>query len=416
MVPRTGEIDELDLNDDLEETVDIPGVAAHRADIEQTRADISDTLDAIKEKLQPQTLIQQAKETAQEVTAGVAEKAREVVEQARESAHDVVQQARETVHTVVQEAREAIPEAAHNAMSSAVDTAKGAVGGVMDSAKEAVSGVVDSAKDAGSTVVETVRTNPLPYALVGLGLGLLYMNSRNPGPRTRRMHERRAFADSHPDHNYNATAGIDLYRPAYETGTSPRAAWGNDLGALRPGDTHAERSVVGDTMRQARDKIGDVVETVQNKAGQVMELAHDKAGQAVDQVQETVSEIGTRTTNQAREMAQGFHRTLEQNPLLVGAIALGIGAAIGFMMPETQPENRLMGETRDRLVDNVQQKAHEVADKVQTVASETLDTAKEKVQNVAAEVMDTAKEKVQTAAAEVMDTAQNEAEKQGVTA
>jgi len=412
MVPRTGEIDLLDPTDDMEETVDVPGVAAHRADIEQTRAGISETLDAIKDKLQPQTLIQQAKESAQEVTAGVLEKARGVVDQARETAQDVVQQARDTVHTavqeardsvhtVVQEAREAIPEAAHNAMSSAVDTAKDAVGGVMDSAKEAVSGVVDTAKDAGSTVVETVRTNPLPYALVGLGLGLLYMNSRNPGPRTRRMHERRAFADSHPAYSYNPAAGNDSYRSSYETGTSSRAAGSQNLDALRPGETHAERSIVGDTVRQARDKIGDVAETVQNKAGHVVEFAHDKAGQVVDQVQETMSEIGTRTTDHAREMAQGFHRTLEHNPLLVGAVAMGIGAAIGFMMPETQPENRLMGETRDRLVENVQHTAHEVADKVQTVASETLDTAKEKVQNVASEVFDTAK---------------NEAEKQGLTA
>jgi ElaB/YqjD/DUF883 family membrane-anchored ribosome-binding protein/vacuolar-type H+-ATPase subunit E/Vma4 len=376
----------------MEETVEIAGVDAHRAGIEQTRADISGTLDAIKDKLQPQTLIQQAKESAQEVTAGVAEKAKSVVEHARDSAQEVVQQAKETVHSAMQEAREAIPEAAHHAVHNAVDTAKDAVGGVMDSAKEAVSGVVDTAKDAGTTVVETVRTNPMPYALIGLGLGLLYMNSRRPGPRTRRLHELHALAENQPTSGYPRSTGGNPNGYGHETGARYRGSADTHWDTQRWDDARSERSVVSDTVRQAREKIGDVAETVQEKAGQMAGHVQDKAGQVVGHVQETVSDLRDRTADQAHDMAQGFQRTLEENPLLVGAIALGIGAAVGFMMPETQPENRFMGEARDRLVENVQQTAHEVVEKVQNVASETLDTAKEKAQDVAAEVIDTAKD------------------------
>jgi len=402
MVPRTGEVDQLDPTDDMEETVVIAEVEVHRANIEQTRSDISETLDAIKDKLQPQTLIQQAKESAQEVTAGVVEKARELTAEAAEKAREVVGQARDTVHDAVQEAREAIPEAAHNAVSSAVDTAKDAVGGVMHSAKDAVTGVVDTARDAGSSVVDRVRENPMPYALIGLGLGWLYMHARKSPPPVRRYYPGdRSTGDynrSTAEYPYRSggmqpaegypyradsarTSGETPYRSGYESGTTYSTAGNSDLDTLRYGDRREGHSGVSDTVRQAREKVGDVADAV-----------HDRAGQMVDQVQETVSDLGTRTAEQAREMAQGVQRMLEENPLLVGAIALGIGAAVGFMMPETRVESRMMGDARDRLVENVQQTAHDVVQKVQSVASETLDTAKEKVQEAASDVIDTAKD------------------------
>jgi vacuolar-type H+-ATPase subunit H len=158
------------MEDTLDETVEVTEVEVRRGQIEQTRTDISETLDAIKDKLQPQTLMHQAKATLQDVTS------------------DVAQKARETVHSVVQEAREAIPEVAHNAVSSAVDTAKGAVGNAVDSAKDAVGGVVDSAKDAGSTVIDTIRQNPVPYALISAGLCWLYFDARRN--RSREWHGR----------------------------------------------------------------------------------------------------------------------------------------------------------------------------------------------------------------------------------
>jgi len=391
MVPRTGEVDQLDPTDDMEDTVVIAEVEVRRANIEQTRSDISETLDAIKDKLQPQTLIQQAKESVHEVTANVAEKARELTAEAAEKAREVVGQARDTVHTAVQEAREAIPAAAHNAVSSVVDTAK-----------DAVTGVVDTARDAGSSVVDRVRENPMPYALIGLGLGWLYMHARKSPPPVRRYYPGdRSTGDynrSTAEYPYRSggmqpaegypyradsarTSGETPYRSGYESGTTYSTAGNSDLDTLRYGDRREGHSGVSDTVRQAREKVGDVADAV-----------HDRAGQMVDQVQDTVSDLGTRTAEQAREMAQGVQRMLEENPLLVGAIAMGIGAAVGFMMPETRVESRMMGDARDRLVENVQQTAHDVVQKVQTVASETLDTAKEKVQDAASDVIDTAKD------------------------
>ena len=56
------------------------------------------------------------------------------------------------------------------------------------------------------------------------------------------------------------------------------------------------------------------------------------------------------------------------NPLAVGAIAAGIGAAIGFALPETERENELMGQSRDAMVDRAQDLARDAAERVTNAA------------------------------------------------
>jgi hypothetical protein len=45
---------------------------------------------------------------------------------------------------------------------------------------------------------------------------------------------------------------------------------------------------------------------------------------------------------------QGLDYVVRDQPLILGAIGLAVGAAVGALIPNTEAENRLMGETRDR--------------------------------------------------------------------
>jgi hypothetical protein len=40
---------------------------------------------------------------------------------------------------------------------------------------------------------------------------------------------------------------------------------------------------------------------------------------------------------------------LQENPLAVGTLAVGVGAAVGLAIPETSKEHEVMGEARDNL-------------------------------------------------------------------
>ena len=68
-------------------TQEIDEVVVARARVEQTRAEMADTIEALKEKLEPQHLVDQAKETVREATIG---KAQHVMDDAMDRARDAV--------------------------------------------------------------------------------------------------------------------------------------------------------------------------------------------------------------------------------------------------------------------------------------------------------------------------------------
>jgi hypothetical protein len=61
---------------------------------------------------------------------------------------------------------------------------------------------------------------------------------------------------------------------------------------------------------------------------------------------------------------------LQETPLALGALALGIGAAVGFAMPGTSKEDELMGETRDNLVEQGKQSVREKRERAQSAIEE----------------------------------------------
>jgi len=451
---------------------DTDDVEATRAQIEQTRAEMSETIDAIKEKLNPEVLVQQAKDSVREATIGRAQEA----------------------------------------VSNAVDTAR-----------VAVQSVGDRARGASANMWETIRENPVPVALAGLGLGWLYMNvRRQPGHSVQRYQEYRYHhpagsypsstypagtypsgtypAGSYPSSTYPAgtyPAGASMpsqppyagAAPEYQEGMAervqekageiaervqetashlghearerasnagdwlqrlvsenplPAAMAGLSLtwlclsarnqsgtrsgdypyrydysmspGTLASGqvysgatqnreggvvDTARERvgeiaetarERVGEVAGTAREKVSEVAGTAREKVGEVADTAREKASAIAGTVHERVSDLGQHARLQADRAGDWFQRTLQENPLAIAGAIAGIGMLVGLLIPGTYREDRLMGETKDRLVDRARDKAQDVAGKVQTVAHEVMDTAKEQARTVAGEVMDTARE------------------------
>ena len=84
---------------------------------------------------------------------------------------------------------------------------------------------------------------------------------------------------------------------------------------------------------------------------------------------------------QTRRANDQLQRMLTQNPLTVGALALGVGAAVGLALPQTSREHEVMGEARDNLVEKAQEKAEEAQEKVQRVAEEAQSAAKDEAEN-----------------------------------
>jgi ElaB/YqjD/DUF883 family membrane-anchored ribosome-binding protein len=300
---------DTETDDELEQT---------RAQIEQTRAELSTTIDAIQEKLSPQNLAQQAKDTVKDATVG---KAQEMVSNAGETASDLM----------------------NNAGSSA--------------------------KGFGANLIETVKANPVPAAIAGIGLGWLLMSGRNQSTQGTAYSNQ---YNSNPQGYSPGRSGRYNYGSNQQTNSSP-------LGDRISG----AQDKVGGLAGQAQDKVGGFAGQAQDKASNVAGQVQDTAGHVAGQVQDTAGQLAD-TAQYGAQRAQGaFQQALHSNPLAVGVAAVAVGAAIGLSIPETEKENQLLGETRDGVMQQAQHTVQEKAQQVQTVAQEAVGAAKDAAQQSA---------------------------------
>jgi hypothetical protein len=111
--------------------------------------------------------------------------------------------------------------------------------------------------------------------------------------------------------------------------------------------------------------------------------AAEKVGTVAGHVQVAASNLGAQVQGGAQRGAGWFTTTLQQNPLVIGAIAIVVGAGLGLAVPETEYENHLLGETRDKLADQAQAAASDLTHKVQAVAQTAAQTAVDSVKDEA---------------------------------
>ena len=76
--------------------------------------------------------------------------------------------------------------------------------------------------------------------------------------------------------------------------------------------------------------------------------------------------------NQARER---FNTLLEEQPLILGAVGLAVGAMIGAAFPSTEQEDRLVGEIRDKTLNKGKELGAQAYQKGSELAKQNLERA-----------------------------------------
>ena len=199
-------------------------------------------------------------------------------------------------------------------------------GNLMDQAKEnvreaTIGRVEETAKGMSDMVVETIKSNPIPAAIAGAGLAMLWANRKGA--------------------NGNGHTIAGRYSSTY-----PAANYGDQSG-----------QGIGDKVGEAASTVGD---TVSSAAGQV--------GQTVGQVGQNVGQT-------AGQVGSQLDRFMRSSPLAMGAIAIGAGAVLGGLLPETPQEQKVLGDASRELGNTVR----DTVDKAAVKAEETMDRAEEKV-------------------------------------
>lgn len=195
-----------------------------------------------------------------------------------------------------------------------------------DNVRDATIGrVEETAKGMSDMVIDTIKNNPIPAAIAGAGLALLWMN-RSDG------HDRYPYAN-------DRARGVSA-----ESGYQAHGG---------PG--------IGQKIGDAAGSVGD---TVGGAVGSVKGTAEDAVGTVTQGGAQAVEEVGLRVD-----------RFMQASPLAVGAIAVGAGVLAGSMIPETRHEQKILGDASRQVADTVRQTVDDVA----TKAEETLDETEQKV-------------------------------------
>ncbi len=107
--------------------------------------------------------------------------------------------------------------------------------------------------------------------------------------------------------------------------------------------------------------------------------AAEKVGTVAGHVQVAATNLSSQVSDQASRSAGWFSKTLHENPLAIGAMAIVFGAGLGFSVPESDYENKMLGKKRDELADKVTAAAQDLTQKVSTVAQTAAHDAVESV-------------------------------------
>lgn len=196
--------------------------------------------------------------------------------------------------------------------------------------------------DAGSGLIDLIQRNPVPAALVGIGLGWLYINRSAPEP------DLRAHSGSH-----------------YRYG--PQAA--GQVGASHAQDAEGSQGA------------SHLVSRATEQAGDLASAAQERVGEMAGAVQEHVGEMAGSVMHGTKVAPGKVQRWIQERPMTAAAVAASLGAAAALWLPPTEIENDLMGSANDQLMGRAQQVASETLEKVQDVAQEVGSTVREEARS-----------------------------------
>ena len=149
------------------------------------------------------------------------------------------------------------------------------------------------------------------------------------------------------------------------------------------------------------DRASSVRDSVSSKAGDVKE----QAGELGEGVRDRARDLGSRAKDRTRRARGGLERLAEDKPLAVAAGVAALGLAFGLLVPETEREQRLMGPTRDDLLDRAQGTARRVKDAALEAGQELSEAVREEVSERAPEVKAVVKDAVHSVGEQVKEKA-----------
>jgi hypothetical protein len=252
---------------------------------------------------------------------------------------------------------------------------RASVGSLVD---QVVKAVGENGGEVSRNLGRSLRDNPLAALLTGVGLAWLMAGSGRP------RDEGRDWED--PDRDYLPRGRDRLAEPllpgASAYGSSDDRAWPEYPDRDDASGEGGLRDRVADVAGRVREGVSEAVEGVRERAS---DLSHT-AGAGLHRAGDTMRDAGSAFRHRAgaarrsaagtgRDMRHGLDTLIEDQPLVAGAIAMALGAAVGGALPRSRMEDQIFGEQSDRAMEAARTLASDQGAKVQATASAVVDEA-----------------------------------------
>lgn len=139
------------------------------------------------------------------------------------------------------------------------------------------------------------------------------------------------------------------------------------------GGVSAGDGSVADSARRlgdkARGKLGDMTGNVSG----TLQSASERMHQSADSLRARAAGGAESMRHQRERARQYFEQTLHEQPLVLGALGLALGAVVGGMLPRSRYEDRAIGQYGERL----REQARSTAEEAKQVGARAADAARE---------------------------------------
>ena len=250
-------------------------------------------------------------------------------------------------------------------------------------------------KDGGahfaSSLGRSVVANPIPAALLGVSLAWLMAGNRLGQGHEQRSESSRDWSRedsgrwSREDRTYPYATirGSGLQRVSHAA--DEMGVWYSEF-IDDEGQTYRARSdqsgkrsghfidatgrifggfvdEAGNRIEQFRDEAGNLLDEASGWASHTWHDVREAVNRGASGVAHAAARIGGDVQSQASRLTRTLIDELENQPLVAGALAFAVGAALGAALPRTRQEDQVMGKAADQVKREAGHMANELYEK-----------------------------------------------------
>jgi len=234
-----------------------------------------------------------------------------------------------------------------------------------------------SASTAMHSVTDTLKANPVPALLIGAGVAWMIYDSRRKSREDDYEYRYDEAATAYRSIQHDPDAE-ELYDRPLEYPSSAATQPGGTSGyAIGASGYSAEPTSEPSKLGQVKQRASQAADHLRDRLSGVGSSLRDRSQAMSQQARDTYSRLQERARETYDRSRERVVTTANEHPLEVGLACLAAGVIAGLSIPTPERLNRLAGPTVDRLRDRTREAGSELLHKGERVASAAAEAAKD---------------------------------------